>query len=97
MRARQVRGNIVAMTEARELPKSHDDERETLEADVLVRCPRRGALTRVLTAMGATVLAEPDGALSVTGLEAWRIAAVAAENYLPIQELTPRRGSSESS
>ena len=40
--------------------------------------------------MGATVLAEPGRDLSVTGIDAWRIASAAATHYLPIQELIPR-------
>lgn len=63
--------------------------------DVFVRTPRRGGLTRVLSGMGATVLAEPSGGLSVTGLDAWRIASAAAEHHIPIQELTPRSASLE--
>jgi ABC-2 type transport system ATP-binding protein len=76
-------GNLAGMIEVRELTQQ-------IRRDVFVRSPRRGGLTRVLTGMGATVLAEPGGGLSVTGMEAWRIAAAAAEHYIPIQELTPR-------
>ncbi len=68
---------------------------ERSQRDVFVRSPRRGGLTKVLTSMGATVLAESGGGLSVTGVEAWRIAAAAAEHYIPIQELTPRIASLE--
>ena len=68
---------------------------ERFPRDVFVRTPRRGGLTKVLTGMGATVLPEPGGGLSVTGMEAWRIAAAAAEHYIPIQELTPRDASLE--
>ncbi|MGH3844865.1 MAG: ABC transporter ATP-binding protein, partial [Pseudonocardiaceae bacterium] len=60
------------------------------QRDVFVRSPRRGGLTRVLTGMGATVLAEPCGGLSVAGLDAYRIAFAAAEHFIPIQELRPR-------
>ena len=68
---------------------------ERFPRDVFVRTPRRGGLTKVLTGMGATVLPEPGGGLSVTGMEAWRIAAAAADHYIPIQELTPRDASLE--
>jgi ABC-2 type transport system ATP-binding protein len=68
---------------------------ERLRRDVFVRSPRRSGLTRVLTGMGATVLAEPEGGLSVTGMDAWRIASAAAAHYIPIQELTPRNASFE--
>jgi hypothetical protein len=63
---------------------------ERFRRDVFVRSPRRSGLTRVLTGMGATVLIEPGGGLSVTGIDAWRIASAAAAHYIPIQELTPR-------
>lgn len=63
---------------------------ECVRCDVFVRSPRRGGLTKVLVGMGATVLAEPGGGLSVTGMDAWRIAAAAAAHHIPIQELTPR-------
>ena len=68
---------------------------ERFQRDVLVRSPRRSGLTRVLTSMGATVRTEFDGALSIIGMDSWRIAAVAAEHHIPIQELTPRSGSLE--
>jgi ABC-2 type transport system ATP-binding protein len=45
--------------------------------------------------MGARVLPEPGGGLSVTGMDAWRIASAAAAHYIPIQELTPRSASLE--
>ena len=68
---------------------------ERFRGDVFVRSPRRGGLLRVLTSMGATVLTEPGGGLSITGMDAWRIASAAAAHYIPIQELTPRRASLE--
>ncbi len=77
------RGRLVAETSTQELT-------DRFWGDVFVRSPRRGGLTKVLTGMGATVLAEPSGGLSVTGMEAWRIAAAAAAHQIPIQELTPR-------
>jgi ABC-2 type transport system ATP-binding protein len=70
---------------------------ERFQRDVFVRSPRRCGLTRVLTGMGATVLAEPGGGLSVTGVEAWKIAAAAAARHIPIQELTPRSATLEES
>lgn len=77
------RGRLIAQTSTQELT-------DRCWRDVFVRSPRRGGLTRVLTGLGATVLAEPGGGLSVTGMEAWRIAAAAAAHQIPIQELTPR-------
>lgn len=81
-------GNIAGMIETPELTTQ-------LRRNVFVRSPRRSGLTRVLTSMGATVLAEPGHGLSVTGLDACTIASAAAAHYIPIQELTPRRTSPE--
>lgn len=72
------------MTELRELSKN-------VRGDVFVRSPRRSGLTKVLISMGATVFAEPGHGLSVTGMDACRIASAAAAHYIPIQELTPAR------
>ncbi len=88
MCARDVPGSIASMIEVRELT-------ERFRRDVFVRSPRRSALARVLTDMGATVLAEPGGGLWVTGMDACRIASAAAAHYIPIQELTPRSASPE--
>ncbi|MGH3683582.1 MAG: hypothetical protein ACRDRU_09205 [Pseudonocardiaceae bacterium] len=77
------RGELIMEISARELT-------ERFRGDVFVRSPRRGGLTKVLIGMGATVLAEPGGGLSVTGMAAWRIASAAAAHHIPIQELTPR-------
>lgn len=82
------RGELITEVATRELTWR-------LRGDVFVRTPRRGGLTRVLTGMGATVLPEPGGGLSVTGMDAWRIASAAAAHYIPIQELTPRNASLE--
>lgn len=59
------------------------------QPNVFVRSPRRSGLARVLTCMGATVRAEPDRGLSVTGMDACSIASIAAAHYIPIQELRP--------
>ena len=77
-------GNIAGMIEVRE-PSKH------FEGHVFVRSPRRSGLTKILTSMGATVLAEPGHGLLVTGMDAYRIASAAAAHYIPIQELTFRR------
>lgn len=83
-RAPPAHGNIVSMTETRELTKH-------VRQHVFVRSPRRTGLTRILTSMGAAVFPEPGHGLSVTGMDAWTIASAAAAHYIPIQELTPRR------
>jgi hypothetical protein len=83
MCARPARGSIAGMTKV-------CDQTRQLQRDVFVRSPRRSGLTRILTSMGATVLAEPCHGLSVTGMDAYLIASAAAAHYIPIQELTPR-------
>jgi ABC-2 type transport system ATP-binding protein len=90
MCAPPARGSIASMTEIGEL-------NERFRRDVFVRTPRQSGLTRVLTGMGATVLTEPGGGLSVTGVDPWAIASAAAVHYIPIQELTPRSASLEDS
>jgi ABC-2 type transport system ATP-binding protein len=74
------------MTQARELTRQ-------LRCEVFVRSPRRSGLSRVLTAMGATVRVEPGHGLSVTGMEPCTIASAAAAHYIPIQQLTPHTAS----
>ena len=85
--ARQVfvlrRGELIVESSAHELV-------EHFRGDVFVRSPRRGALMRLLSRMGGTVLPEPGGGLAVTGVEAWQIASVAAAHFIPVQEITPR-------
>jgi ABC-2 type transport system ATP-binding protein len=88
MRSRPPRGTIVHMVEVFELSKQ-------VRCGVFVRSPRRTGLARVLSGLGATVRAEPDRGLWVTGMDACRIASAAAAYYIPIQELTPRRTSLE--
>jgi ABC-2 type transport system ATP-binding protein len=88
MCARPGRGNIAAMFESDQLNKH-------VRHDVFVRSPRRSGLARVLSGMGATVRPESGRGLSVTGMNACRIASAAAAHYIPIQELTPRSASLE--
>jgi ABC-2 type transport system ATP-binding protein len=88
MCARPAGGNIIGMIQARELTKQ-------LRCDVFVRSPRRSGLSRVLTAMGATVRAEPGHGLSVTGMDPATIASAAAAHYIPIQQLTPHPASAK--
>jgi ABC-2 type transport system ATP-binding protein len=64
-------------------------------ADVLVRSPRAGELTRLLSANGATVTTEGDGGLAVTGLDAPAIADLAAAHRIPVHALVPRQASLE--
>jgi ABC-2 type transport system ATP-binding protein len=63
--------------------------------DVLVRAPRAGELGDLLVRAGAQVMAAPDGALSVSGLDAPAIAELALDRRIAIYELTPRHASLE--
>jgi ABC-2 type transport system ATP-binding protein len=82
------RGRLVADCSAEEFI-----ERST-EQSVLVKTPDRERLARLLEAEGATVTVV-DGDLDVAGLEAPRIAEIAAAGSLVLHELAPRRGSLE--
>jgi ABC-2 type transport system ATP-binding protein len=62
---------------------------------VLARSPRADTLSALLEAKGATVTAEPDGALTITGLDAAAVGDLAAAHGLALHELTPRRASLE--
>ncbi|MHB8380285.1 MAG: ABC transporter ATP-binding protein [Acidimicrobiales bacterium] len=63
--------------------------------DVLVRSPRAEALEELLTARGAAVTVEGDGALAVAGMDAPAIADVAASHGIAVHELVPRHASLE--
>ena len=63
--------------------------------DVLVRSPRAGELAALLAAHGAVTAEEGDGGLAVTGMGAPQIADLAAEQRIPVHELTPRHASLE--
>jgi ABC-2 type transport system ATP-binding protein len=63
--------------------------------DVLVRSPRATDLGRLLTSRDATVIAEPDGGLAVSGMDAPRISELAARSAIPVYELTARQASLE--
>jgi ABC-2 type transport system ATP-binding protein len=63
--------------------------------DVLVRSPRGTGLAAILTAAGGNVVPEPDGGLSVTGLDAPSIAQIAAEHGIAVHELATRAASLE--
>ena len=62
---------------------------------MLVRSPRARELAALLTARGAAVTVEDDGALAVTGLDAPAIAGLAAELGVAVHELMPRQPSLE--
>ncbi|MCX4527158.1 MULTISPECIES: ABC transporter ATP-binding protein [unclassified Streptomyces] len=83
------RGKLVADCSTQEFI-----ERST-EQSVLVTTPDRERLAVLLKAEGAGVADTEDGDLEVTGLEAPRIAELAAAGGLVLHELSTRRGSLE--
>ncbi len=76
------RGRLLADTPLRELLA--DSTGHVLR----VRSPRAGRLRDLLVADGATVTADDDGSLHVSGLPAERVGAVAAGSGVPLLELT---------
>ena len=82
------RGRLVADTSVEELA-------ERYARGVLVRSPRAAELRGVLTSAGAEVALEPDGGLSVTGIDVARIGDLTAAHGIPVYEVTPRRASLE--
>ena len=83
------RGRLIA-----DVPIS-DFVRSGSGGDVLVRSPRGTDLAAILTAAGGNVMPEPDGGLSVTGLDAPSIAEIAAEYDIAVHELATRAASLE--
>ena len=62
---------------------------------VRVRTPDAERLRPLLTAEGATVTADADGALEVTGIPAARVGELAAQDRVVLHELSPVSGSLE--
>jgi ABC-2 type transport system ATP-binding protein len=62
---------------------------------VRVRTSREAGLASALVSAGATVTPEPDGALTVSGLDAAAIAELAAAGGIPLHELVARRATLE--
>ncbi|WP_375489540.1 ABC transporter ATP-binding protein [uncultured Mycobacterium sp.] len=83
------RGRLLADTSVERFIESN------ARSDVLVRSPQIAALTTLLTSHGATVTADGDHGLAVTGLDAPTIADLAAEHTIPVHELTPRHATLE--
>ncbi|MFZ3597756.1 ABC transporter ATP-binding protein [Streptomyces sp. BH104] len=83
------RGQLVADCSTQEFI-----ERST-EQSVLVRTPDGAQLAGLLEPEGAGVTVTADGDLDVTGVEAPRIAEIAAAGGLVLHELSTRRGSLE--
>jgi ABC-2 type transport system ATP-binding protein len=63
--------------------------------DVLVRSPRAAELAGLMTARGATITKQDDGALAVTGLDAAAIGDLAAEQGIAVHALIPRTATLE--
>ena len=83
------RGRLIADTTTTQLIES------STRRDVLVRSPRAGELAELMTARGATVHREDDGALAVTGLDAAAVGDLAAEHGIAVHALIPRTASLE--
>jgi ABC-2 type transport system ATP-binding protein len=62
---------------------------------VTVRSPDTATLAGAITSAGGIVLTEPDGALSVTNLDAAAIGELAATSGAVLHELSPQRASLE--
>jgi len=88
--------HLIVIGRGRLLADSPTDQFEaSVRADVLVRSRRPGELAALLAAAGASVTAEDDSGLAVTGLDAPTIADLAAAHGIAIHELVPRRASLE--
>ena len=83
------RGALIADTTTAELIQSSQRQ------DVLLRTPRAAEMASLLTARGAAVSREDDGALAVTGLDAAAIGDLAAEHGIAVHALIPRAASLE--
>jgi ABC-2 type transport system ATP-binding protein len=83
------RGRLIADTSVSDLLASMSDARVTL------RTPRAAEVMTVLARAGGTVTSVGADSLSVTGLDAARIADLAVEHGLPLHELSPHRASLE--
>jgi ABC-2 type transport system ATP-binding protein len=83
------RGRLIAETSVGALLARASDSRVT------VRSPQAADLMRVLARAGATVTSADEGGLVVSGLDVGRIAELAVEHRLQLEELAPRRTSLE--
>jgi ABC-2 type transport system ATP-binding protein len=83
------RGRLIADAPVAELLAGGSDAR------VELRTPQAARLMTVLANAGARVESSGDDKLAVTGLEAERVANLAAEERIPVYELTAQRSSLE--
>jgi ABC-2 type transport system ATP-binding protein len=82
------RGRLIAETSLADLAARHPQ-------GARVRTNREAELASALAAAGATVTPEPDGALTVNGLDTAAIAGLAAAAGIPLHELAARRATLE--
>jgi ABC-2 type transport system ATP-binding protein len=83
------RGRLLADCSTAEFIDRHSGQR------ALVRTPDAARLAEVITRAGARVERGGDGALTITGMPAPRIAELAARAGIVVHELTPQRASLE--
>ena len=83
------RGRLIADLPTAQLIES------SARRDVLVRSPQAAELVSLMTARGATITRQDDGALAVTGLDAPAIGDLAAAHGLAVHALIPRTASLE--
>ena len=83
------RGRLIASTSVRELLSSRTDGR------VHLRTPQVVAAMAILAQAGATVTSTGEETLTVSGLDAERIADLAHSNGIRLHELSPERASLE--
>jgi ABC-2 type transport system ATP-binding protein len=83
------RGRLIADTSVSSLLEAMTDGR------VHVRTPQAGEAMVVLAGAGGTVTSTGADTLTVTGLDAPRIAQLTVERGLPLHELAPHRASLE--
>jgi ABC-2 type transport system ATP-binding protein len=83
------RGRLIADTSVAEFV------RLTERGDIFVRSARDGDLAGLLTARGASVVAEPAGGLAVTGIAMPAVGDLALGHGIAVYELTARNASLE--
>ena len=84
------RGQLIADSRMDDIVRSHAHSR------VLVRAAsRQDQLTAAIRHNGGDVRSDPDGALSVTGLDPSAIGEISLEVGIPLAQLTPDEGSLE--
>jgi ABC-2 type transport system ATP-binding protein len=83
------RGKLLADTSTAQFLESN------ARHDVLLRSPRAAELRRLITARGASLTPQDDGALVVTGMDAAAIGDLAAEHGIAVHALVPRTASLE--